>query len=55
MADVIGSNQGSLTSTNADGSSAPAEYTPRGRPKIGDVHTTSTPFASNADASVSPP
>ena len=54
MAATTGSANGASTPTNAHGSSAPAEYTPRGRPWIGDRQTTSTPFASNADASVSP-
>ncbi len=54
VAAVIGSNRGALTSTNAHGSSDPAAITPRGRPRTGEGHTTSTPFASSADASVSP-
>ena len=51
---TTGSTNGCSTPTNAQGSSAPAEYTPLGRPWIGERHTTSTPFASSADASVSP-
>ena len=51
---MMGSNDGAVTSTNAQGSSTPAENTPRGRPRIGDGHTTSTPLASSALARVSP-
>ena len=54
VAATIGSNHGSETSTNALDSSTPAETIPRGRPRIGERHTTSTPFASSALASVSP-
>ena len=53
-AGMMGSNDGAVTSTNAQGSSTPAENTPRGRPRIGDGHTTSTPLASSALARVSP-
>ena len=45
---------GARTSTKAHGSSDPADITPRGRPRMGRGQTTSTPFASSAEASVSP-
>ena len=54
VAATIGSNHGSEISTNAFGSSAPAENTPRGRPRIGLRNGASIPFARIALAIVSP-
>ena len=54
VAATIGSNHGSEISTNAFGSSAPAEKTPRGRPRIGLRNGASMPFARIALAIVSP-
>src|SRR5262245_2871118 len=53
VAATIGSNHGSEISTNAFGSSEPAENTPRGRPKIGERNPP-TSLASSALAIVSP-
>ena len=54
VAATIGSNHGSEISTNAFGSSTPAENTPRGRPRIGLRNGASIPFARIALAIVSP-
>ena len=54
VAGTIGLNDGAVTSTNAHGSSTPAENTPRAGPGSASGHTTSTPFASSALARVSP-
>ena len=54
VAATIGSNHGSEISTNAFGSSAPAEKTPRGRPRIGLRNRARSPLARSALASVSP-
>ena len=54
VAATIGSNHGSEISTKAFGSSAPAENTPRGRPRIGLRNGASIPFARIALAIVSP-